>query len=338
MEAQQLKPITILGAGSWGTALALYLSRRGQIVRIWSYEISEIAAMLAERCNSQFLPGYDFPEQLKPTANLADAVKDINDIIIAVPSVGFRETLVMLKPILTSNIRITCATKGLDTDTGQLLNEVTEEILGKECKFAVLSGPSFAKEVAAGLPTAVAIASKDATLRKELAERFNSNIFRAYQSDDVVGVELGGVAKNVIAIATGISDGMELGANSRSAIITRGLAEIIRLGKALGAKTETFIGLSGLGDLILTCTDNQSRNRRLGLAMGKGQDIDTAESEIGQVVEGKRNAELIVALAQQHQVEMPICEVTWEILQGKLRAEDALEQLLGREPNKEVNA
>lgn len=338
MGSEQLKPITILGAGSWGTALALYLSRRGQIVRIWSYEISEIASMLAERTNNQFLPGYDFPEELKPTANLAEAVKDINDIIIAVPSVGFKETLAMLKPLYTPELRIVCATKGLDADTGQLLNAVTEEVLGKDCKFAVLSGPSFAKEVAAGLPTAVAIASKDKNLREELAERFNSNIFRAYQSDDVVGVELGGVAKNVIAIATGISDGMELGANSRSAIITRGLTEIIRLGHALGAKTETFIGLSGLGDLILTCTDNQSRNRRLGLAIGKGQDIDAAESEIGQVVEGKRNAELIVTLAQQHQVDMPICEATWAILQGKLNAQEAMEQLLSREANMQVNA
>ena len=186
---------------------------------------------------------------------------------------------------------------------------------------------SFAREVAAGLPTAVVNASQHGPLVTDLTQRFNSAQFCVYPSNDVVGVEIGGVAKNVIAIATGISDGMELGANARSALITQGLAEIIRLGTALGGKLDTITGLSGMGDLILTCTDNQSRNRRLGLAMGKGQDLQTAEREIGQVVEGKRNAELVTMLAQQHHVDMPICETIWDILQGKLLAKDAVEQL-----------
>ena len=338
MEGQQQKPITILGAGSWGTALALYLARRGQTVRLWSVEIPEVAAMLAERTNSRYLPGFNFPDQIQPTANLADAVKDIDDVIVAVPSIGYRETLIMLKPLIDDHIRITSATKGLDTDTGQLLNEVAEEIFGKERKFAVLSGPSFAKEVAAGLPSAVVIASRHKTFVIELMQRFNSSIFRIYPSDDVIGVEIGGVVKNVIAIATGISDGMELGANARSALITRGLAEMIRLGVALGGKSETFIGLSGVGDLILTSTDNQSRNRRLGLAIGKGHDIHEAEREIGQVVEGKRNAELVAALAERHNVNMPICETIWEILQGKLKAKEAVEQMLSRASKSELNA
>ncbi|RDI41693.1 Glycerol-3-phosphate dehydrogenase [NAD(P)+] [Aquicella lusitana] len=338
MEGQQFKPVTILGAGSWGTALALYLARRGQTVRLWSVEIPEVAAMLAERANSRYLPGFQFPDTIQPTANLADAIKDIDDVIIAVPSVGFRETLIMLKPLIHDRIRITCASKGLDEDTGQLLSEVTEEILEKDRPFAVLSGPSFAREVAAGLPAAVVIASRNKILLSDLTQRFNSSIFRIYPSDDVVGVEVGGVVKNVIAIATGISDGMELGANARSALITRGLAEIMRLGIALGGKLETFIGLSGMGDLILTCTDNLSRNRRLGLAIGKGRNVQEAEHEIGQVVEGKRNAELVVLLAERHNVDMPICETVWQILQEKISAKDAVDQLLSRAEKSELSA
>lgn len=337
MESSQLKPITILGAGSWGTALALYLARRGQTVRIWSVEIPEVAAMLAERANNRYLPGFEFPDTIQPTANLADAVKDIDEVIVAVPSIGFRETLIMLKPLASPNLRVVCATKGLDTDTGQLLNEVVEEVLGKECKFAVLSGPSFAREVAAGLPSAVVIASRDKTFLTDLTKRFNSSIFRIYPSNDVIGVEIGGVVKNVIAIATGISDGMDFGANARSALITRGLAEIIRLGTALGGKLETFIGLSGIGDLLLTSTDNQSRNRRLGLSIGKGHDLQEAEREIGQVVEGKRNAELVAMLAAKHDVDMPICDTVWQILQGKLSAKDSVEQLLSRAAKSEIS-
>lgn len=336
MDGQPLKPITILGAGSWGTALALNLARRGQIVRIWSFEISEIAAMLAERTNSQFLPGFPFPEQIQPTANLAEAIKEVDDVVIAVPSIGFRETLIMLKSLISPNTRITCATKGLDSDTGQLFNEVVAEILGKEQKFAALSGPTFAREVAAGLPTALVIASQDKSLLNDLTKRFDSNTFRVYPSQDVIGVLLGGAVKNVIAIATGITDGMELGANARCALITRGLGEIMRLGTSLGAKSETFIGLAGIGDLILTCTDNQSRNRRLGLALGKGQDLQAAEREIGQVVEGKRNAELVAVLAERQNVEMPICSVVWQILQGKLTAKQALADILARTSRDEV--
>lgn len=324
MTQHALKPITILGAGAWGTALALYLARRGQQVRLWSIEISEIAAMLAERTNNRYLPGYPFPDSIHPTANLAEAIQDVEDVMMVVPSVGFRATLSMLKPLIRPDIRIICASKGMDEDSGLLFNTAVEDILGKNHPYAVLSGPSFAKEVAAGLLTSVVIASHDKKFVADLSERFNSDIFHVCPSDDVIGVELGGVVKNVIAIATGISDGMEFGTNARSAIITLGLQEIIRLGAALGAKQETFLGLSGMGDLILTASDNQSRNRRLGLALGKGNDINQAEKEIGQVVEGKRNAELVVALAKKHHISMPICETVWEILQGKVNAKDGV--------------
>jgi glycerol-3-phosphate dehydrogenase (NAD(P)+) len=219
--------------------------------------------------------------------------------------------------------RIICATKGLDAETGQLLSEVATDVLGKDHLFAVLSGPSFAREVARGLPAALVIASFNPSFLKDLTHRFDSPLFRIHPSDDVIGVEVGGAVKNVIAIATGISDGMELGANTRSALITQGLAEIIRLGTALGGKPDTFIGLSGLGDLILTCSDDQSRNRRLGLAIGKGQDIKEAEKAIGQVVEGRRNAELIAMLAERHGINMPVCAAVFDILQAKLSAKDA---------------
>lgn len=337
MEGQQLKPIAILGAGSWGTAIALYLARRGQTVNIWSIEESEINAMRTEKANNRYMPGFSLPDTIHPTTSLKEAVENVDDVIVVVPSIGFRQTLTQLKSLISPHTRLTCAAKGLDTETGQLLGEVALEIFGKERPFAVLSGPSFAREVAAGLPCAVVIASHDKTMAHDLAKRFNSPIFRIYTSDDVVGVEVGGVAKNVIAIATGISDGMELGSNARSALITRGLAEIMRLGIALGGKLETFVGLSGLGDLILTCSDDQSRNRRLGLALGKGQDIHQAEKAIGQVVEGKRNAELITKLAEQHGVDMPICDIVWQILQNKLSAKDAIEQLLARSSKSELS-
>lgn len=337
MESPQSKPIAILGAGSWGTALALHLARCGQTVRIFSIETAEITAMLADKANNRYLPGIPLPDKIQPKIQLEEAVAGVNDILMVVPSVGFRKTLIHLKPLINANVRLICATKGLDTETGQLMSEVTEDVLGKEQPFAALSGPSFAREVAIGMPTAVMIASKHKALITDLMHRFNSANFRTYPSDDVIGVEIGGVVKNVIAIATGISDGMNFGTNARSALITHGLAEITRLGVALGARAETFIGLSGMGDLILTSTDDQSRNRRLGLAIGKGKNITEAEREIGQVVEGKRNAELVSMIALKHRVAMPICETVWQILQGKLQAKEAVEQLLFH-PVESINA
>jgi glycerol-3-phosphate dehydrogenase (NAD(P)+) len=330
MNTQQPIPIAILGAGSWGTALALYLARRGHIVHLWSIEIAEIASQIAERENTQYLPGFQFPALIQPTANLVEAVNQVQNIIIAVPSIGFRHTVSMLKPIIIPDFtRIICATKGLDEETGQLLHEVVEEVLGDDHPFAILSGPSFAREVAAGLPAALVIASCHPTFRQELIKHFHSDIFRLCPSDDVIGTEVGGIVKNVIALATGISDGLKLGANARSALITQGLTEMMHLGTALGGKSETFMGLSGLGDLILTCTDNQSRNRRLGLALGEGHDINSAEQNIGQAVEGKRNAHLVHQLAERYQITMPVCDIVWQIVQGKVTAKEVGYRLLG---------
>lgn len=324
------QPFTILGAGSWGTALALHLSRLGQTIRLWTFENNHVLAMQKERVNNRYLPNHLFPSTLLPVADLSDAIKEVADILIAVPSAGFRNILTQLKPILDPSIRIAWATKGLDEDTGQLLHQVAEEILGKQRPYAVLSGPSFAGEVAAGLPTAVVIASQKQAFAKDLAERFNSPFFRVYLSNDMTGVEIGGAVKNVMAIATGISDGMGYGTNARCALITRGLAEIIRLGIALGGQYETLTGLTGLGDLVLTCTDNQSRNRRFGLYLGKGSNAEDAVREIGQVVEGKRNAELVVQLAKKVNVEMPIAKAVWEILHDKITPKEAMHDLFSR--------
>jgi glycerol-3-phosphate dehydrogenase (NAD(P)+) len=331
------QPIAILGAGSWGTALALYLAGLGQQVRLWTPDKSQVETMTAERANNRYLPGYDFPATLQVTDQLNTATEGHCDILIAVPSAAFREVIQHLKPHLTdNNTNIICATKGFDHQTGKLLHEIAKEILGNQIEYAILSGPSFAKEVAAGLPTAVVIASDNETFAKQLLRRFNSSIFRVYISNDMVGVEVGGVVKNVLAIATGISDGMQLGANARSALITRGLAEIIRLGLALGGQYETFTGLAGVGDLVLTCTDDQSRNRRFGLALGKGKTISEAEKDIAQVIEGKGNVETVKLLAKKLKIEMPITETVSELLNGKLTTQEAIKNLLTRSPKYEI--
>jgi glycerol-3-phosphate dehydrogenase (NAD(P)+) len=331
-----VQPIAILGAGSWGTALALYLTRREQEVYLWAYKASQAETMLAEKANNCYLPGHVFPSCLHVTSNLAAAISHSDDILIAVPSSGFRQLLLELKPLLNhSPKRIVWVTKGLDQETGQLLHEIAREILGSTSRFAILSGPSFASEVARGLPTAVVIASHDASFANDLLQRFNGPLFRIYLSEDVTGVEIGGIVKNVLAIATGIADGMQLGSNARSVLITRGLAEMIRLGITLGGQYETFTGLAGLGDLVLTCTDNQSRNRRYGLALGSGKSKSEAEQAIGQAIEGKRNAELVVQLAHKQQVEMPIVEIVWKILQEKITLQEAMQTLVSRNPKTE---
>lgn len=330
-----MQTIAILGAGSWGTALALHLSRLGHQVNLWSYEADHIADMQRDRANLRYLPKEVFPENLSPIADLHQALQNVRDILITVPSIGFRDILVRLKPLLQSHMRIVWATKGLDDETGELLHQVAFHVLGDGYPYATLSGPSFAKEVASHLPTAVVVASNFDAFAKDLQQTFNSPFFRVYLSTDMIGVEVGGVVKNVLAIATGISDGMGFGANARAALITRGLAEMIRLGMALGGLYETFTGLTGLGDLVLTCTDDQSRNRRFGLLLGKGLAPAMAEKEIGQVVEGKRNAELVAKLAENYVVEMPIVQMVLAVLQGKLTPQDAMQSLLARAPKSE---
>lgn len=323
--------VSVLGAGSWGTALALLLARNGCDVNLWGHHPQHMTSLATTRRNQRYLPDVEFPANLSVTADLGQAVAAASIILIAVPSHAFRDLLLKIMPQLAPGVRIAWATKGLETHTGRLLHEVLTEILGAGISHAVLSGPSFAGEVAANQPTAITVASSQPAFAKEMAGLLHNIHFRAYTSEDIIGVQLGGATKNVLAIATGVADGLGFGANARAALMTRGLAEMVRLGLALGGKMETFMGLAGVGDLILTCTDNQSRNRRFGLGLGKGLKRDEVVREIGQEIEGIATSATIHRLAQAHGIEMPITEQTYRILNEGLPPADAVTNLLIRE-------
>lgn len=329
-------PIAVLGAGSYGTALAIALSRNGHKTYLWGHNPVKMAELAKVRMNQAFLPDIIFPEALEVVSDLSTVLQKVKDLLIVVPSHVFSDVLMQIKPILSKEHRIMWATKGLERDTGRLLQTVTQEILGESYPLAVLSGPTFAKELALGLPTAIALASTDPIFADEMQQRIHcSKAFRVYLNSDIVGVQLGGAIKNVIAIGAGISDGMGFGANARTALITRGLAEISRLGASLGADPKTFTGMAGLADLVLTCTDNQSRNRRFGLALGQGKSAEVAIGEIKQVVEGFYNTKEAYLLAQKQSVEMPIVEQIYQILFCGKNASDAVKDLLGRERKEE---
>ena len=325
------KGITVLGAGSWGTALAIRLANNDNIPCLWGHEADFMDTLSRERQNPQYLPGFRFPENLGIETRLARAVQANRDLLIVVPSHAFREVLTAVAPLLNKKSRIAWATKGLEHVSGKFMSDVFEDVLGSSHPAAVVSGPTFAREVAADLPTALTVASNNPVFANDMASRLHGGTMRAYTSDDMLGVQLGGTVKNVLAIGTGIADGMQFGANSRAALITRGLAEIIRLGDAMGARRETLMGLSGVGDLILTCTDDQSRNRRLGLALGTGTRIEVAMKDIGQVVEGYNTAREVVQLAKQYRVELPISEQVYRVLHEGLAPAEAVHNLLARE-------
>ncbi|MEM5498395.1 NAD(P)H-dependent glycerol-3-phosphate dehydrogenase [Paraglaciecola mesophila] len=328
--------VSVLGAGSYGTALAFCLARNGVATTLWGRDPKQMQDMATARCNEKYLPGAIFPAPLAIEADLLKAVSLNNDLLIVTPSHGFSALLRQIKPMLTPTHRIIWATKGLDPENGRLLQDVAREILGDTIPLAVVSGPTFAKEMVAGLPTAISVSSTDEQLATDFANMLHcSRSFRVYKNNDFVGVQLGGAVKNVIAIGAGLADGLGFGSNARTALITRGLAELTRLGITLGAQPETFMGMAGLGDLVLTCTDNQSRNRRFGLALGAGKSIDDAIAEIGQVVEGYRNTKEVHQLAARHQVEMPICEQIYQVLYQGKPAKDAALALLGREQTSE---
>ncbi len=328
--------MTVIGAGSYGTSLAISLARNGANVVIWGHEPEHMAKLEADRANHEFLPGIEFPETLIVESDLHKAVQASRDLLVVVPSHVFGIVLNSIKPHLRHDSRICWATKGLEPETGRLLKDVAHDIIGDEYPLAVLSGPTFAKELAAGLPTAIAVASPNAEFVADLQEKIHcSKTFRVYANDDFTGMQLGGAVKNVIAIGAGMSDGIGFGANARTALITRGLAEMTRLGSALGAKPDTFMGMAGLGDLVLTCTDNQSRNRRFGLALGQGKDVDTAQTEIGQVVEGYRNTKEVWLLSQRMGVEMPIVDQIYQVLYQGKDARLAAQDLLARDKKAE---
>lgn len=334
----QPSAIAVLGAGSYGTALAICLARNGNTISLWGRNSDDMAQMAAQRINQKYLPDIALPDSLQLTADLAAAVSSSRDILVVVPSHAFADTLRQIKPLLRADARVAWATKGLEPETGRLLQDVAREILGEQVSLAVLSGPTFAKEMAMGLPTAISLSSTDADFIRQLSDLLHcAKSFRVYTNPDFIGVQLGGAVKNVIAIGAGMADGIGFGANARTALITRGLTEMCRLGCALGAKKDTFMGMAGLGDLVLTCTDNQSRNRRFGLLLGQGKPVAEAMQSIGQVVEGYRNAKEVFNLAQRVGVEMPITEQIYQVLyQGKDVKLAALD-LLGREKRDEVS-
>lgn len=324
--------LSVLGAGSYGTALAMAVASKGLKVSLYAHHAEQAAFMEQNRQNERYLPNLSFPDSLHVTSDLQYAIECSPHILIVVPSSAFNTLLKQIRPYLTPKHRLAWATKGLESSSGTLLSHVVEQEFADTCPppMAALSGPTFARELAMGLPTAIACAGNHEDWVKTLCELMHTPTFRIYKSHDIVALQLGGAIKNVIAIGAGMSDGLGYGANARTALISRGLVEMIRLGVSLGASEHGFMGLSGLGDLMLTCTDNQSRNRRFGFMLGQGKSVEEALADINQVVEGYHMVSVIYQLAQKQQVDMPICREIYEvILQGK-RCQDAARDLLAR--------
>ena len=328
------KPVMVIGAGSWGTALALVLARNGSTVHLWDADIDHINSLIKDRCNNRHLPGILFSDNLHPVTDFIQDPHSIEELVIVVPCEALDEVLTRIKAAKLLNLKVCLASKGLDPNILSLNHEIVNKKLG-DVPVSILSGPSFAMEVAAEMPTALTLASSISETAQRFSKLFHNDNFRIYTHDDVVGVQIGGAVKNVMAIAAGISDGLGFGANTRSALITRGLAEIMRLGIAMGGRAETFMGLAGLGDLVLTCTDNQSRNRRFGIALAEGKSPEQARKEIAQAVEGVRTVDTVVKLARQYNIEMPISEQVKKVIDGDVQAREAVQALLKRDRKSE---
>lgn len=331
-------PVAVLGAGSWGTALAALIARNGHPTALWGRDAEALQAMQARHENARYLPGIALPESLRATADLCEAMADAGLVLVAVPSHAFAETLRALAPLRRPGAGVAWATKGFEPGSGRFLHEVAREVLGEDVALAVVTGPSFAKEVAQGLPTALTVHAEPAAFAQQVAGVLHGPTFRAYTGEDMLGAELGGAMKNVLAVATGVADGMQLGLNARAGLITRGLNEMLRLNHAIGGQPETLMGLAGLGDLVLTCTGDLSRNRRLGLALGRGQSIAEAVREIGQVVESVQTADEVMRQAERHGIELPISSAVRAVLHGEITPADGLRQLLARQQKPEYPA
>lgn len=325
--------IAVIGAGAWGTALAIAFSQQHS-VRLWAREEDVMAGMMAERENKRFLPGHPLPAALDVVPDFGRAVAGTDMILLATSVAGLRPTLRRLKE-LGSSASVVWVCKGLEAETGKLPHQVVAEEMGADFPCAALTGPSFAEEVAKGMPTAVTLASHDLAFSRPLAARLNSPRLRIYAGDDLVGAEVGGAVKNIMAIAAGICDGLGFGLNARAALITRGLAEISRLGVVLGGRKESFMGLAGMGDLLLTCTGDLSRNRRVGLALAAGKNLDQILADLGHIAEGVSTAREVDALAGKLGIEMPITQAVAGILFRNLPAGEAVAQLLARDPKVE---
>ena len=325
-----MSSVCVIGAGSWGTALALQLARNGHQVQLWGHEPEHIERLRADRENVEFLPGIELPESIHPQSSLADAARDAILVLIVIPSHAYRQFLTQLKPHIQQQTPVYWASKGFEIETGKFLHELVAQELDI-AHYGVISGPTFATEVARNLPAAVTCAGNSPESTRTVAELLHGGHFRCYTSDDIVGVEIGGALKNILAIGVGAVDGLGLGANTRAALITRGLAEIMRFGECMGAQRETLMGLSGLGDLILTSTDNQSRNRRFGLAVGQGMSVEQAKESVSQTVEGYRAARAVYALAQKQGVSLPIIEQVYQVLYEDKSIQAAIADLERRE-------
>ena len=329
------EPIGVLGAGSWGTALAILLTRNGHNVNLWGRDSAAIYEMAQIRENARYLPSVEFPQNLSLQASFEMTVRSSSRILIVVPSHAFSTTLTKLRSCDNKSKNIVWGSKGLSVGDGRLLSDVAREILNDDDQIGVISGPSFAKEVALGLPTALTVASESILIAEKIACWFRGDTSRIYSSDDLAAVQLGGGIKNVMAIATGINDGLQLGANSRAALITRGLAEMTRIGRAMGGRSETFMGLTGIGDLLLTCTDDQSRNRRAGLGLGAGKSLERVLKEIAQEVEGIGTTREVYQKSLHLGIEMPITSEVYRVLFENKSPQMAVKDLLSRDPIRE---
>ncbi len=323
----------VIGSGSWGTALAIQLARSGDEVWMWARDDAQASAMQSSRENARYLPGVPLPEGIHCSSDLAAVLAGACVVVEAVPSQFVREAMVQAAPLMDESAVLCCASKGIECGTLMTMHEVLEEVLPAHLhpRICSLAGPSFAKEVALGLPTAVVVAGHDEDAAHLVAEALHGGVFRVYHTDDVLGAELGGALKNIVAIATGVADGIGAGLNARAALITRGLAEISRLAIARGAHPMTLAGLAGMGDLVLTCTGDLSRNRRVGLGLGRGQTLPQILEDLGQVAEGVKTAKSARNLAKREGVEMPITAEVYAMLYEEKPVPDALRDLLGRE-------
>jgi glycerol-3-phosphate dehydrogenase (NAD(P)+) len=337
-ETQPSPPLAIIGAGSWGTALAHLLGEKGHTVRLWVFEPEVYQDLSSTRINSTFLPGVRLPARISFTQDFGEALTGAAVVVMATPSHVFREVLGKMAPHLPPASVLLSATKGIETETLLTMDGATREVLGAEAPYAVLGGPSFAREVVQKFPTAVTIACRDSKVAHRLQRLFSTSSFRVYTSYDVTGVELGGALKNIFAIGTGILEGMSLGDNSRAALITRGLAEMTRLGLRLGANPMTLAGLGGLGDLVLTCTSRQSRNFQVGLRLGQGETLAQILGSTQMVAEGVKNSRAFHLLAQRLGVDMPLVEAVYHILYEDLSPKDAIKKLMSRELKDELEA
>lgn len=313
----------------------MHIASSGRKVYLWGHEVEEMKALAADRSNETFLPGLVFPDSLEVLINLNELPETVRKFLVVVPSHAFRQVLRSILHLPATPQIIAWGTKGLEKGTSLLMSAVADEVLPQEIYTSAISGPSFAGEVARGLPTAITVASSNSETATEVASWLHHDQFRAYTQEDLIGVQIGGALKNVMAIAAGISDGMGFGANARAALITRGLAEITRLGIKAGGQLETFMGLAGLGDLVLTCTDNQSRNRRVGLGLGEGATLEQTMKRIGQEAEGVQSAAAAWELSCTLDVAMPITEQVYNVLYNDLPAHEAVQNLLDRDPKHE---